>query len=270
MIANPFIRVGLVWLLLLMVFQGKSQLAIALFGPGYTLVRHLVMAGLSTALVVPLIVMARRWLDAEPFGGLGLALDTRAVRPFLVGVLAWLGPFLAALAIGLLLGLVEIRPAAAWPAIATFIPLLVLLVFLLEALPEELAFRGYIQTNLLAALPPWQAVAVQALLFGTWGVAMWLIGSGGLDPMHASLFYVMGAVLGILRVMTGSVWTGIGFHLAFQTAAQLLLNVERGHFHVGGGFWLPVLVLGAIPFSLAIPIVEQFYRRKVAWGSMRA
>lgn len=265
MIQSPVHRVGLVWVLLLAAFQGKTQFATLVFGHDYALDRHIVMAVLSTALVVPLIILARRYLDRESFATLGLAYDRSAIRPFLVGAISWLVPF--ALSFGTLLafGLVEIRALAPLSDILAFIPLLILLVLLLEALPEELAFRGYIQTNLGTMLEPRLAVTVQAALFGSWGVAMWLISSGGIDPLHASLFYVMGAVLGAMRIITGSVWTGIGFHVAFQTAAQLLLNVERGHFAIDGAFWLQVIALGAVPFSLAMPIVERFYRDKVNW-----
>ena len=265
MVRSAFWRVVLVWLALLAVFRGKSQLAILLFGPDYAIDRHIVMAALSTALVVPLIAMARRYVDNEPFDGLGLALDRSALRPLLVGALSWFGPFVLCLAILLGLGLVEITAIVPWTEILAFLPLLVVLVFLLEALPEELAFRGYVQTNLGKVLMPWMAVTTQAALFGSWGVALWLISSGGIDPLHASLFYVMGGVLGVLRIISGSVWTGIGFHLAFQTAAQLLLNAERGHFEIEGLIWLQVLALGAVPFSLAIPIVEKFYPNKILW-----
>ncbi|ODT73773.1 MAG: hypothetical protein ABS76_38475 [Pelagibacterium sp. SCN 64-44] len=263
-------RIGIVWMALLAIFAGKSQLATLLFGPEYDVDRHVFMAVLTSALVVPMIVMARRYLDREKFVGLGLAVDASALKPLLVGALAWFGPFLLGLAVCLGFGLVDIRATASWGEIFAFVPLLIVLVFLLEALPEELAFRGYLQTNLGKLLEPWLAVTVQAALFGSWGVALWLITSGGIDPLHASLFYVMGAVLGMFRIITGSVWTGIGFHLAFQTVAQLLMNAERGHFAIDGVFWLQVLALGAVPFSLAIPIVERFYRDKVAWTAKPA
>ena len=149
-------------------------------------------------------------------------------------------------------------------------PLLIVLVFLLEALPEELAFRGYLQTNLGKLLAPWLAVAVQAVLFGSWGVALWLITGGGIDVAHASMLYVMGAILGAVRIMSGSVWIGIGVHVAFQTTAQLLLNAERGHFAIEGAMWLQFIALGALPFSLIIPIVERFYPGKILWAARPA
>jgi membrane protease YdiL (CAAX protease family) len=270
MIRSPTLRIAMVWMLLQAIFMGKTQLGIALFGPDYAIDRHIFMALVTTALVVPGIWLARHHLDNEPFAGLGLALDYSAVRPLLVGMLSWLAPFALGLATCLGLGLVYIEGVADWQDILLFVPLLVMLVFLLEALPEELAFRGYIQTNLGRLLEPWLAVTIQAGLFGSWGVALWLISSGGIDPLHASLFYVMGAILGMVRLITGSVWTGIGFHLAFQTVAQLLLSSERGHFAIDGVLWLQVIALGAVPFSLAIPIVERFYRNKVEWRARPA
>lgn len=261
------IRISLVWMALLAIFAGKSQLAVLLLGPEYDLARHIFMAVLTTAMTVPLIVMARRSLDREPFADLGLAVDISAVKPMLVGALSWFAPFVLGLGICLGLGLVEIRAIASWGEILAFVPLLIVLVFLLEALPEELAFRGYLQTNLGKLLEPWLAVTIQAALFGSWGAALWLISSGGIDILHASMFYVMAAILGVVRIITGSVWTGIGIHLAFQTMAQLLLNTERGHFSVEGELWLQVIALGMVPFSLIIPIVERFYCDKIDWSA---
>jgi len=264
---NIIARICLVWLALLAIFLGKTQLATLMFGPDYRLDRHIAMAVLTSLLVVPLIVMARRMLDKAAFAGLGLALDGAALKPFLVGVLSWTAPFVLGLVICLALGLVQIEATASWGEILAFIPLLIILVFLLEALPEELAFRGYLQTNLGKLLEPWLAVTIQAALFGSWGVALWLITSGGIDVAHASMFYVMGAILGVVRIVTGSLWTSIGIHVAFQTVAQLLLNAERGHFAIEGVLWLQIVALGMVPFSLLIPIVERFYRDKVNWSA---
>lgn len=263
-------RVAILWLAVLAVFHAKSVIAIALFGPDYGVDRHIVMALLTTALAVPLVVLARRYLDREPLAGLGLALDLSSLRPFAIGAVAWLLPFAVGVTACLALGLVTVTPLAPWSEILAFVPLLIVLVFLLEALPEELAFRGYIQANLGKILPLWAAVAVQAILFGSWGVALWFLSSGGIEPLHASLFYVMGAILGMLRVITGSVWTGIGFHLAFQTVAQLLLSAERGHFVIENVTLLQVVALGVLPFSVATPFVERFYRGKVAWRDKAA
>lgn len=265
MTISPAIRVAILWLSILALFYATSAIALFLFGPEYSVIRHITMALLTTTLTVSLVMLARRHLDRRPFAGLGLACDMSALRPLAVGAVAWFLPFVIGTLACLAFGLVTITPSAPWSEILAFVPLLIALVFLLEALPEELVFRGYIQATLTSVLPPWAAVAVQAVLFGSWGVALWLITSGGIDPLHASLFYVMGAILGMLRIITGSVWTGIGFHLAFQTMAQLLLNTERGLFIVENAALLQVVALGVLPFSAAVPLVEMVYRHKVEW-----
>ncbi len=270
MTQNIIARVCILWVALLAIFLGLNQLATLLFGPDYSIMRHVFSGLLTSALVVPLIVVARRRSDKESLTQLGLALDSSAIRPFLVGLLSWTAPFALGLGICLALGLVHIEATASWGEILAFIPLLVALVFLLEALPEELAFRGYMQTNLGKILEPWLAVTLQTALFGSWGVALWLITSGGIDVAHASMFYVMAAVLGVVRLITGSVWTCIGAHLAFQTVAQLLLNAERGYFAIEGDMWLKIIALGMVPFSLMIPIIERFYRDRVNWSAKPA
>lgn len=267
---NVIIRICLVWVAMLAIFLGIAQLADLVAGPRYDLGRHIIMAFATSAIVVPFIVMVRRAFDKEPFTRLSLAVDASAVKPFLVGALSWFVPFVMGLALVTGLGLAQIEALATWGEILAFIPLLMVLVFLLEALPEELAFRGYLQSNLGKIVEPWLAVTIQAALFGSWGVAIWLITEGGIDVAHASMFYVVGAILGVVRLVTGSLWTGIGVHVAFQTAAQLLLNAERGHFAVEGATWLQIIALGMVPFSLLIPIVERFYRNKVEWSAKPA
>ena len=46
------------------------------------------------------------------------------------------------------------------------------LVFTGEALPEELALRGYLYANLAERLPRWAAVLGQAVLFMLWAFAL--------------------------------------------------------------------------------------------------
>ncbi len=98
------------------------------------------MAITTSALIMLLIAMARHVLDREPFVGLGLALDASAIKSLLIGAASWLVPSAVGLVLCLGFSLVDIQVLAEWSEIITFLPLLLLLVFLLEALPEELAF----------------------------------------------------------------------------------------------------------------------------------
>ncbi len=262
-VVSPYIRVALIWLAITCVWLLLGAMRQLVWGTGYagyTLGGHIASAAGASLLVVPLVVAARRWLDGGTLAGLGLPLSRAALRPFLVGMLAFLAPFAVALAIVAGFGWAEVTIAAPLSEIAVFVPFLILLVFLYEALPEELAFRGYVLTNLSLRLPAWGAVAAQAALFALWSAVVWTLATGTFAPDRVGIFFVAGLVLGAVRIATGSVWTGIGFHLAFQTAAQLLLNAEREHFTIVGTDVVQAVALGVVPFALALPIVRVFYR----------
>lgn len=99
------------------------------------------------------------------------------------------------------------------------------LVLVYEAFPEELIFRGYVYRNLTAAMAPWLAVVAQALVFAAFGTTLWVITSGlGVLLERLVLFFAMAVVLGCIRLIAGSIWAAVGFHLAFQVFMQLGLS----------------------------------------------
>lgn len=182
-------------------------------------------AVLVCGLAVPMVIAARRWLDRRPLTGLGLENPRTAWRPFLVGVVAFLLPSALGLSIALATGWVELQPQVPWSTILGWAALLIILVFLFEALPEELIFRGYLQRNLTTVLPPWVAVIGQALLFTVFGTGLWVVSEGwGVLAERGIMFFAVAVVLGLLHIQTGSLWTPIGYHLAFQVVAQSLLS----------------------------------------------
>jgi len=257
MIASPFLRVGLVWLAMVVVWLLLGQVQQMIGGTsGYSLGGHVTGAILATAIAVPMIVFARRGLDGKTVESLGLVLSPAAIRPFLIGAVAFLVPSALGFAVVLGLGWAGIAPGASLGEILLFVPMLAVLVFLYEALPEELAFRGYIQTNLESRLGYWGAIGAQAMLFALWGAALWAVAAGGIAWDRFAMFFFMGLVLGMVRAITGSVWAAIGLHVAFQTVAQLLLNTGRGHFEIAGAEMLQLVALGIVPFSLAAMIAE--------------
>ena len=257
--SNPFVRVALVWAAMVAIWLALPLLRSVFWGAegtSYSLGGHVMSAVLATALAVPMVVVARRVLDKQSVASLGLRLDASAVRPFLSGAVAFLLPSALGFAIVLVLGWTSITPVASWGEILAFVPLLIVLVFIYEALPEELAFRGYIQANLETQLGYWGAIFAQAVLFALWGAALWTLAAGAVALDRLVMFFFVGLVLGLVRSIAGSVWTAIGLHVAFQTVAQTLLNTERGHFAVEGSEMMQLVALGVVPFSLAALIVE--------------
>jgi hypothetical protein len=263
---SPYIRVAVVWGTMLAIWLTLHSLRHWMYGDGYTLSGHIQSALLATLLAVPMVMTVRRWLDGGTLAGLGLPLSLKAAaKPFAIGVLSFLAPLVMGLAVVLGFGWTTITPVAAPGEILAFVPLLVVLVFLYEALPEELAFRGYLYWALAERHSRILAVIGQALLFGLWGTILWAIRLDTLPFDRLMLFTSIGFVLGLVRVVTGSVWASIGLHTAFQTVAQLLLNEERGHFAITGTDTLEIVALGIVPFALATMIAERASRREVAW-----
>lgn len=248
-LAIVFLAVVLIWLL---VAGGLGSF----FGPAYSdRVGHAVRAVAVSALVVPLIVVSRRYLDRRPWVGIGLTPLRDGWRPALFGGTFWLVAAGVGLTVTLALSWARVAgdaPSAEIVLLALYLPLLV---FLYEALPEELVFRGYFYRNLAARYAPWIAVLGQAALFTMFGAA---IGAAG-SVDRVILFFTFSVVLGILRVVTGNLWTSIGFHLMFQWVTQLYSAATReGALRVEAQptldlvvFWFFPIVLGSVALVLA-------------------
>ncbi|MEX2446551.1 MAG: hypothetical protein WD734_04360, partial [Dehalococcoidia bacterium] len=99
--------------------------------------RHAASAATVFVLTVPLVVLARRYLDRRSWAGLRLTGLREGWRSFVVGVAAWLGPAATLLAILVPLGVVEVEVTAAAPEVAGRLLLLTVLVLVYEAFPEE-------------------------------------------------------------------------------------------------------------------------------------
>lgn len=182
------------------------------------------------------------------------------VSPWKMGVgAAWAAiPAAVALIGAVLLGWAEVAvPTPPGEALLKLVAL-VALVFLSEALPEELIFRGYIQSRLMALTGAWGGVLLQAAIFTLFA---YLIGAAP-DPMQLGFIAGFGVALGVLRAATGSVWASMGFHLVF-------IAIQQGS---GGGWALvslgmaPIqqIVLAIVPISVVIAVLfERVGRARV-------
>ncbi|MGW0594235.1 CPBP family intramembrane glutamic endopeptidase [Streptosporangium sp. NPDC002607] len=241
-------------LLWLFVYHGTP------LGYDYDRLTHAARAVLTTVLIVPMVVAARRLLDRRPWTGLGLPSLRAGWRRLLLGMVCWLIPAAIGFALCLGFGWVEISLRTSAADALRVTALLVVLVVLYEALPEELVFRGYLQRNLVTVLPAWQAVIGQAALFTLFG---FLVGAAT-SPDRLLVFFLFALVLGGFRVATGDIWAGIGFHLAFQTVAQLF-DGPGAVFDVTGLGILGIVALGGLPFSLGWVAMERLHRERLNW-----
>ncbi|MER5319249.1 CPBP family intramembrane glutamic endopeptidase [Streptosporangium roseum] len=265
--ATPDFRPALPWRILI-VFAVTTLLWLFVYhgtplGYDYDRLTHAARAVLTTVLVVPMVVAARRLLDRRPWTGLGLPSLRTGWRHLSLGMACWLIPAAVGFALCLGFGWVEISLRTSAADAIRVAALLVVLVFLYEALPEELVFRGYLQRNLATMLPAWQAVAGQAALFTLFG---FLVGAAtSLDRLLT--FFVFALLLGGFRVATGDIWAGIGFHLAFQAVAQLF-DGAGAVFDVTGLGILGIVALGGLPFSLGWIAMERLNRDRLNWRAL--
>ncbi|MFE3459998.1 CPBP family intramembrane glutamic endopeptidase [Nocardiopsis aegyptia] len=225
---------------------------------------HTVNAVTAFVLALPMVWLARRHLDRRPWRGLRLTADRDGWRSFLVGAASWALPGVAGIALCVAMGWSAFGPPASGAQGMAGLLLLPVLVLLFEAVPEELIFRGYLFRNLNAAMGAWLAVAVQAVLFALWGSGIWVVDGGwAVLAERLPLFLGMGVVLGCLRVLTGSVWACVGFHLVFQTVAQALLNGR--YLEVVGADTLTAVAF-LLPFVLGVPTAILLTRTTGRWS----
>ena len=253
---NLFGRVAVVFLAVTLVWLFVTQGLGSFFGPAYPdRVGHAVRALLTSALVVPLIFLARRYLDRRSWEGLRFTSLRTGWRWLLFGMVFWLVAVGLGLVVTVVLGWTRISLGTPSVGILLLFLYLPVLVFLYEALPEELIFRGYLYRNLSARYARWVSVLAQAMLFTLWGAA---IGAAG-SVDRVVLFFTFSVALGILRVISGNLWATIGFHLAFQWVTQLVsAAVREGSLQIAEQptlelvvFWFFPIVLGSIALIAA-------------------
>jgi membrane protease YdiL (CAAX protease family) len=221
-----------------------------------TLVFRILGGIVLSAIVVAVLALLTTRVDRRPLG-VTRASAAAATRSAAIGGLAWAAPAILAFSAASLMGASLGFPRELADTVSVML-LVFLAVLVSEAIPEELVFRGYIFTVLHERLGDWATILVQTALFT--GVALLLRGYTGIVDL--SLFIGMGIALGYLRLVTGSVWTSVGFHTAFQTGSQLVLSHEVVAF--SGSQQLAMLAVGLVPFALGVAAIGALapkYRR---------
>jgi hypothetical protein len=119
--------------------------------------------------------------------------------------------------------------------------LAVLLLGLLPGLVEELLFRGYIQSRLVARWGAGWGIFCTALMFGI----------SHLDLMQGAFAVGVGCILGFITVRTGSIVPAMICHAANNTLS-MVLSVTGGDDHPGRGVSLIMLLVGLVLLPLAL------------------
>lgn len=168
-------------------------------------------------------------------------------KKFLVGAGWYIVPAVVGLVIASLFGVVEISINTSFGDAVSAIALVAVLVFLSEALPEEIIFRGYIFSKLTTFSGRWVTIFLQSAIFLIFAFMI-----GALDNwLDASFIFTFGISLGILRAAVGSVAAPVGFHLACMTMQQSFSS-QWGPFTVADLATLQTFIFGMMPISITI------------------
>ena len=84
---------------------------------------------------------------------------------------------------------------------------------------EEIFFRGFLLSGLMLAMPAWAAVLASALVFGF----------AHADPGSFLPLVMIGVVLGVLRLRSGSLWPGIALHTLNNLNAAIFVLTALHH-----------------------------------------
>jgi membrane protease YdiL (CAAX protease family) len=242
-----WLRITVVSVLVCLVWRLVGALATAFFGPDYSFGSHTFRAVATCILVLAALAIVLRWEGTRP-SDYGVTVDRELPRGLYIGAASYFVPFLMAGSVVLMLNFAQIGVSTDALAVIGQGLVLLLLVLLYEAIPEELIFRGYFFRVLAERLPVWATVLGQALLFSTFG---FVIGAA-VTPDRALMFFLMSVSLGYVRQITGTVYATIGVHAVFQLLAQWLLGDQWATLGVTDpSQWFALVALGVVPLGLA-------------------
>jgi len=124
----------------------------------------------------------------------------------------------------------------------------------LGGLGEELGWRGYMLTRLVGAGVP-VPLLTSGLIWALWHLPLVMMGAyppvdGSLAALPAFLvvFLGAGAIAGILRLRSGSIWPAVMFHAAWDGFMQIAfdpLTAERTRWLGEGGVLVAIATVGA-------------------------
>jgi hypothetical protein len=196
-------------------------------------VRYGIQALIMSGIVVPGIWWLRTRRDGLSLEGVGLVRRGRVLRGFGLG-LAILGvPLVITLAFTEVFGWASIRYEHSASGLLAVLAGLAT-VFLFEALPEELVFRGYIYRTLSGVQARWRAALLTVGLFVVMPVLMFPVqryvlgiegtigGASTITPQYVITMALFGSFVQYLRVLSGTIWMGIGFHFTFVSLNRLV------------------------------------------------
>lgn len=154
------------------------------------------------------------------------------LKDFSFGFLCWIIPVTISMYAFISAGQVTIALQTESTTLIVRYLALLIAVFFIEVFPEEI-IRGYLYSRLEAVFSPWVALLAQTLLFTLFA---FLIGS--LYSIDQWLFIPgFGFLLGYFRMLSGTIWFSMGFHVAMMTVIQSIGSIQK-FIAVDGNFFV--------------------------------
>jgi membrane protease YdiL (CAAX protease family) len=180
--------------------------------------------------LVPVTFALRRWVDKRPLRTLGFQFDRRTPGDLALGLVLGGGQVALVVAISWVGGWLSV----AWPGTAGAVSALVdaalvLALSCLVALGEELMFRGYLQGNAREGLG-----AIPALLLVSLGFGLFHALNPNFRWLGLLNITLAGVVLGYARLVTGSLWLPIAYHLSWNWTLGALFALPVSGVRYGG------------------------------------
>lgn len=128
--------------------------------------------------------------------------------------------------------------------------------FIVQAVSEELLYRGYLLSSLTAKTGVIPAVLISSAVF-----TFLQIGNHGSNVLSLTNLFLIAVLAAFLTIRTGSLWAACGVHAAWSFTAGLLFPAYYGHLHTSyslfsmkfmqfnRGVWGDLEVLPAIPLG---------------------
>lgn len=198
---------------------------------------NVVAALLVTLAIVGVIALLMRFVDRAPLARMGLVWTRHSLPALGIGLLLTVALTQAVLWVGVPLG--QIERVATPPLTASLVASTVIIglsrAFLLQGIPEELFYRGYLMQTL--ATRPRTAAWASAALFAV----IHVVSSGGQQNVLDRILYLcipfgFGLLAAALLLRTRSVWSAVGVHAGFHVST--LIGQFGGLAAQGRYFWV--------------------------------
>ncbi|MBG9942743.1 CPBP family intramembrane glutamic endopeptidase [Brevibacillus formosus] len=244
---------------------------------GSQLFVHGLQAILLTSIVVPSLYWLLKKSGHKSFHAIGLSSARRAVPQFMTGAGLVIILSGSGFAIAEWLDWIHIKEFHFSMQLLSTAMLNVVIAFFYEALPEELSFRGAVYSALGERFNRIAALFLQPVLFTLAPVAVTgLHHLTGFEPAAISVDYIIllltfGFILQLLRLVTDSLWTSIGFHLAYLFTTRFIVLQREARFLTyeemvpGTGELFIIFVMTLLVGILILLTLGIVRRRSIGW-----